>query len=119
MHDDLIEEFDMFPIAKDIWDQLKIGFGQTSEPRLHTLQLKWNQYKMDSSRTMAEHQLWIMSAMLRDSKAAGKEILEGEQVLNVIPALPDEPEHWNHVKLVFTHSGHLKSFAEIQSHLKM
>ena len=55
MHDDLIGEFELCPTAKDIWDQLKNYFGQTPEIRLRTLQLKWIQYQMDSSRTMNEH----------------------------------------------------------------
>ena len=118
MHDDLIGEFELCPTAKDMWDQLKIRFGQTSETRLRTLQLKWIQYQMDSSRTMTEH-LRIMSGIIRDLKAAGKEISEGEQVLNVIRALPVESQHWNHVKTVLTHSEHIKTFAEVQSHIEM
>jgi len=77
MHNDLIGEFELCPTAKDMWDQLKICFGQTSKTRLHTFQLKWIQYQMDSSRTMTEH-LRIMSGIIRDLKAAGKEISEGE-----------------------------------------
>jgi len=118
MHDDLIGGFKSCPIAKDMWDQLKICFGQTSETRLRTMQVKWMQYKMDSSRTMAEH-LRIMGGIIRDLKAVGKEISEGEQVLNVIRAVQDKREHWNHVKTVLTHADHLKTFAEIQSHLEM
>ena len=60
-----------------------------------------------------------MSAMICDLKAAGQEIFEEEQVLNVIRALPSQPEHWKHVKLVMTYSEHMKTFAENQSHLKM
>ena len=112
MYDDLIGEFEVYPTAKDMWDQLKIRFGQTSETRLHTLQLKWMNYKMDSSRTVVEH-LRIMSGIVRDLKAAGKDISEGEQVLNVIRALPDEPLHWEQVKTVLTHSDHLKTFGQI------
>jgi len=37
----------------------------------------------------------------------------------VIRAIPDEPEHWGNVKLILTHSEHLKTFTEIQSHLEM
>ena len=37
----------------------------------------------------------------------------------MIRALPDKPEHWNQVKTVLTHIDHLKTFAEIQSHLEM
>jgi len=49
MHDDLIGEFEVYPTVKDMWDQLKIRFGQTSETRLCTSQLKWMNYKMNSS----------------------------------------------------------------------
>jgi len=49
-------------------------------------------YKMDSSRTVVEH-LRIMSGIVRDLKAVGQDIFEGEQVLNVIRALSDEPPH--------------------------
>lgn len=118
MHDDLIGEFELCPTAKDMRDQLKIHFGQTSKTRLHTLQLKWIQYQMDSSRTMTEH-LRIMSGVIRDLKAAGKEISEGEQVLNVIKALPIESQHWNHVKTILTYSDNIKTFAEVQSHIEM
>jgi len=48
---------------------------------------------MDSSRAMAEH-LRTMSAMIHDLNAIGKEISEEEQFLNMIRAIPDEPEHW-------------------------
>lgn len=118
MHDDLIGEFEVHLTAKDMWDQLKIRFGQTSETRLRTLQLKWMNYKMDPSRTVIEH-LRIMSGIIRDLKAAGKDISEGEQVLNVIRALPDEPPQWEQVRTVLTHSDHLKTFGQIQSHLEM
>jgi len=75
------------------------------------------QYTMNSSGTMAEH-LKILSD-IRDLKAVDKDISEREQVLNVIRALPDKLEHWNHVKVVLTHADHLKTFVEIQSHLEM
>ena len=37
----------------------------------------------------------------------------------MIRALPNVSEHLNHVKLILTHSEHLKTIAEIQSHLEM
>jgi len=101
-----------------MWDQFKICFGETSKTRLLILQLKWMQYKMDSNQTIAEY-LQIMGGIIRDLMAIGKEIYKGEQVLNVIRALPDKPEHWIHVKMVLTHVAHLKTFAEIQSHLQI
>ena len=91
MHDDLVGEFELCPMTKDMWEQLKICFGQTSETRLRTLQLKWMQYQMHSSRTLTER-LRIMIGIICDLKA-GKEISKGEQVLNVIQALPVESQH--------------------------
>ena len=39
--------------------------------------------------------------------------------MNVIWTLPSQPEHWKNVKLIMTHSKHMKTFPDIQSHLKM
>ena len=55
MHNDLIGKFKICPMAKGVWDQPKIHFGQTSETSVLTLQLKWMKYKMNFSCTMAEH----------------------------------------------------------------
>ena len=57
--------------------------------------------------------------MVHDLKTVRQEIFEEEQVLNVIRVLPTQPEHWKNVKLVMTHSEHMKTFVEIQSHLKI
>ena len=118
MQNDFIREFEACPMADDMWNKLKIHFRQTSETRLCTLLLKWMQYKMNSSRPMAKH-LRTMSAMVHDLKIAGKDIYEVEQVLNVIRAILDEPEHWDNAKLVLICSDHLKTFSKIQSHLEM
>ena len=44
MNNNLLGEFEGSPTAKDIWDRLKIQFGQTSATRLRTLWLKWMQF---------------------------------------------------------------------------
>ena len=75
MRDDPLGEFECFHTTKDMWMQLKIRFEQTSATRLHTLQLKWMQYTIDSSRSISEH-LRNISAMVRDLKAAGQEVSE-------------------------------------------
>ena len=75
MHDDLIGEFEECPIAKDMWDQLRVRFGQTLVTTFRTLHLKWMQYEMDSTYTIVEH-LRTMSAMVHDLKAAGQEIMK-------------------------------------------
>ena len=73
---------------------------------------------MDFSRTIAEY-LQIMGGIIRNLKAIGKDIFEGKQVLNMIRALLDKLDHWNHVKTVLTHADHLRTFAKIQSHLEL
>jgi len=88
MHDDLLGDFEGCPTAKDMWDRLKIWFGQTSTTRLRTLPLKWMQFQLDAGRPMTK-QLRTLSGIVRDLKAAGQGIPEDEQALNVIRAVPD------------------------------
>jgi len=77
MRDDLLGVFERFHTAKDIWIQLKVRFGKTSAIRLRTLQLKWMQYTIDSSRSTSKY-LRTISAMVRDLKAARQEVYEEE-----------------------------------------
>ena len=118
MHDDFIGAFEGCPTAKDMWDKLKTRFGETSTTRLRSLHLKWMQYRIDTTHTVAKL-LQTMNTMVQDLKEVGYEISDEEQVLNVIKPFPGEPKHWKNVKLPLIHSKHLKAFAEIQSHLKM
>ena len=53
IHNDLIGELEACPTAKDMCDELRIRFGQTSYTRLRTLYLKWMQYEMCSAHTIA------------------------------------------------------------------
>jgi len=69
MHDDLLGEFERCPTAKDMWDQLKIRFDQTSVTRLRTLRLKWMQFQLNAGRPMTE-QLRTLNGIVRDLKAA-------------------------------------------------
>jgi len=48
-----------------------------------------------------------------------REISKEEQVLNVIRVLLSQLEHWKSIKLVMTHSEHMKTFIKTQSHLRM
>nr|CAD1825953.1 unnamed protein product [Ananas comosus var. bracteatus] len=116
MQDDLIGQFEIFETAKDMWDNLKITFGQTSSTRLRALNLKFLQYIKDPKHSMAEH-LRVMSAMIRDLKTAGNELTDEQQVLAVIRSLPD-PE-WPQMKLLMTHSENIKTFNDISRHLEL
>jgi len=83
MHDDLPGEFERCPTTKDMWDRIKIRFGQTSATRLCTLRLKWMQFQLDVGRPMTK-QLRTLSSIVRDLKVARQDVLEDEQALNVI-----------------------------------
>nr|CAD1829389.1 unnamed protein product [Ananas comosus var. bracteatus] len=116
MQDDLIGQFEIFETAKDMWDNLKITFGQTSSTRLRALNLKFLQYIKDPKHSMAEH-LRVMSAMIQDLKTAGNELTDEQQVLAVIRSLPD-PE-WSQMKLLMKHSENIKTFNDISRHLEL
>ena len=73
MHNDIIGEFEDYPNAQEMWNQLKIAYGRTSATRVRALTLKFEQYVMDSRHSMAEH-LRTMSALIRDLKAAGNNL---------------------------------------------
>ena len=73
MHNDLIGEFEDYPNAQKIWNQLKIAYGGTSATRLRALTLKFEQYVMDSKHSMAEH-LRTIFASIHDLKVAGNNL---------------------------------------------
>ena len=37
MHDDLIGEFENYPTAKEMWDNIRLRYGQASKTRLYAL----------------------------------------------------------------------------------
>ena len=113
MHDDLLGEFEGCPTAKDMWDRLKIRFGQTSSTWLRTLRLKWMQFQLDAGRPMTE-QLRTLSGIVRDLKAAGEDIPKDEQALNVIRALP-KTKLWENFSQVMAHNDNIKTFELFQS----
>ena len=116
MHDDLLGEFEGCPTAKDMWDRLKIWFGQTSATRIRTLCLKWMQFQLDVGRTMTE-QLRTLSDIVRDLKAADQDIHEDGQALNVIRAL-SKTKLWENSQ-VMAHNDDIKTFDVISKHLEM
>ncbi|KAH9608961.1 hypothetical protein KSS87_006063, partial [Heliosperma pusillum] len=118
MHNDLIGEFEMCPTAKDMCDKLKIVFGQTSATRLRALNLKWMDYSIDPKHNVTEH-LRVMSAMIRDLKAAGRDVPDKEQVVNVLRSLPSDTEEWKNFKLLMSHSENIKTFTELAKHVEM
>jgi len=63
-------------------------------------------------------QLRTPGGVVRDLKAAGQNILEDEQALNVIRALPDTELWWNFLQ-VMAHNENIKTFDAISKHLQM
>ncbi|KAH9618858.1 hypothetical protein KSS87_009464, partial [Heliosperma pusillum] len=118
MHNDLIGEFETCPTAKDMWDKLKVTFGQTSATRLRALNLKWMDYTINPKHNVTEH-LRTMSAMIRDLKAAGRDVPDEEQIVNVLRSLPSNTEEWKNFKLLMAHSENVKTFAELAKHVEM
>ncbi|KAF7131512.1 hypothetical protein RHSIM_Rhsim09G0205400 [Rhododendron simsii] len=69
--------------AKEMCERLKIAYGTTSATRLRALTLKFESYVMDPKHTMAEN-LRMMSAMIRNLKAAGYALTD-EQLVMLLP----------------------------------
>ncbi|KAM0988867.1 hypothetical protein ACFX2A_012976 [Malus domestica] len=88
MHDDLIDGYEWYSIAKEMWDQLKFSYGGTSTTRLRSLVLKFEVYRMDHKHSVSEH-LRKMSNMIRDFKVAGIILTDEQQVQAVIRSFPD------------------------------
>ena len=91
MHNDLIGKFESYGTAQDMWIALKAKFGGTTVTRLHTLTLKFNTFRMQHGDSMQEH-LRKMSAMVRELKAAGNNLIDEQQIQAVIRSLPDSWE---------------------------
>ena len=116
MHNVLIGEFENYPNAQKMWNQLKIAVGGTSATRLRALTLKFEKYVMDSKHSLVEH-LRTMSTLIRDLKATGNNLSDEQQVTAVIRSLPEPTS--GQMKLVLTHSENIKTFADISRHLEL
>ena len=66
----LMGQFQSYKIAKEMWERLKVTFGQKSVIKLYALQLKFQQYVKDPKHSMAEH-LREMGSLIRDLQTAG------------------------------------------------
>ena len=91
MHNDLIGEFESYGTAQDMWIALKEKFGETTVTWLRALTLKFDTFRMQRSDSMQKH-LRKMSAMVRELKAAGNNLIDEQQIQAVIRSLPDSWE---------------------------
>ena len=114
-HNDFIGEFENCAIAQEMWNKLKDAFGGTTATRLRALTLKFDSYKKDPKHSMIEH-LRVMSAMIRDLRAAGNVLTDEQQVLAVLRSLPDS---WEQFKLIMTHNENVKIINDLSRHLEL
>jgi len=63
-------------------------------------------------------QLRTLSGIVCNLKAAGQDMPEDEQALNVIRALP-KTKLWEYFSQVMAHNDNIKTFDAISKHLKM
>jgi hypothetical protein len=87
MHNDLIGEFEVYPIAQGMWEALKLKYGGTFITRLRGLTIRFDSYKLRSDHTMKQH-LRVMSSMIRELKAAENQLTDEQHVQAVIRSLP-------------------------------
>ena len=86
MHNDLIDEFEQYTTAQDMWKALKLRYGGTSTTRLRGLTMKFDSYKMCSEHMMKSH-LRAISSMIRVLKSARNNLTDEQQVHAVICSL--------------------------------
>ncbi|KAL0309050.1 UNVERIFIED_CONTAM: Retrovirus-related Pol polyprotein from transposon TNT 1-94 [Sesamum radiatum] len=58
MHDNLIREYEKYPMAKELWEVLKVAYGSTSATRLRALTFRFNQYLDDPTSSCDEGYDW-------------------------------------------------------------
>ena len=75
------------------------------------------QFQLDAGRAMTE-QLRTLSGIVRDLKAAGQDIPEDEEALNVIRALP-KTKLWENFSQFMAHNDNIKTFDVVSKHLEM
>ena len=115
MHDDLIGEFENFPTAMAMWEQLKFTFNDTSITKLRSLVLKFEMHRKDPKVSMTEH-LRGMSSMVRDLNVLGHILTDEQQVQAIIRSLPDS---WLHMKQILTHNDNIKILKDISRHVEL
>jgi hypothetical protein len=115
MHNDLIGEFEVYPIAQGMWEALKLKYGGISTTRLRGLTIRFDSYKMHSDHTMKPH-LKVMSSMIHELKAARNQLTDVQQVQVVIRSLPSS---WEAMSQNLMHNENIKTFDDVSRHLEL
>ena len=115
MKNDLMLRFERHRLAQAIWDAVKVQYGGTLTARLRQLTLKFYGYKKRQNDTMRQH-LTIMSNMINESRAAGHDMTDEQQVQSVIRSLPS---NWEHMSVNLTHNENIKTFDDVARHVEL
>ncbi|KAK4423055.1 hypothetical protein Salat_1888100 [Sesamum alatum] len=108
-HNNLIREYEKYPIAKELSKVLKVAYGSNLTTRPRALTFKFNQY-------IIQH-LDVMKDMIQEVQRAGCELSDEKQVMFVFRLLPEQT--LGHVKLVLMRNEQIKIFNSVTSHLKL
>ena len=91
MHNDLLNEFEQYTTASEMWQTLTNKYGVVSSTKLRELNIKFNTYKKKTHHSIKQH-LRTMSTMHRELRAAGINLIDEQQVQAVISSFPNSWE---------------------------
>ncbi|XP_065852335.1 uncharacterized protein [Euphorbia lathyris] len=115
MNDEIAKQFHFYDNAMDLWMALKQKFGGMSLPKLRSLALKFDTYKMRHDHTMKMH-LREMSNMINELSDAGQKMTEEQKVQAVIRSLQNS---WDHVRMHLIHNESIRTFEDAARHLEL
>ena len=115
MHNDLVSVFEDYKTTREMWNALKLKFGEISATRLRALTLKFDFHKLGPNGNMKQY-LRQMSFMIRELKTAGNNLSDEQQVQTDIRSLPDT---WEQMRLNMTHNENIKIFDDLSRHLEL
>ncbi|OMO83920.1 hypothetical protein COLO4_22322 [Corchorus olitorius] len=115
MTDEFICEFEEYGTTQGMQNALKQKFGNVFDTKLKQLVIKFDNYKKRSENNMRQH-MQEMSNMMRELKIAGHVLNDQQEVQAVVRSLP---RGWEYMNAMLTHNDSIKTFADVQRHLKL
>ncbi|XP_065852339.1 uncharacterized protein [Euphorbia lathyris] len=115
MNDEIAKQFHFYDNAMNLWIALKLKFGGMSLPKLRSLALKFDTYKMRHDHTMKMH-LREMSNMINELSDAGQKMTEEQKVQAVIRSLQNS---WDHVRMHLINNESIRTFEDAARHLEL
>ncbi|KAJ4744662.1 Gag-Pol polyprotein [Rhynchospora pubera] len=115
MSNDVLLRFERYRTTKELWDAVKLQYGDTSTTRLRQLTLRLDGYKKRPEHSMREHIL-AMSNMISELTQAGHVLSDEQQVQAVIRSLP---RSWEHLRVKLTHNDNILTFDQVARHVEL